>query len=324
MAITYPLLTGWSDSFASSSSRSKDLSTGSNRYLVVLTGNTDPATSVTGVTVAGNAMTALNALYSDPSSRDWRAFGYDVSGLSGGQTIAASYSGTPSTGAAWTVALVIKGGGSLTIANVLACLNSNTDGGGGSDPARVITTATGDAAICLAIDLSGATPAGLSGDTIITSDNGIADAAYEVASGSSTTVGLDYGAFIETVTIGFSVTESGVAPTLTNPLAVGGVLTGSGSVSTDTSGGNLWWKVDAAGTATDPGAGSEAGAGWTSQAVSATGVQSISSFGVLTAGWHVANYLHVDGSGNRSTIARSLQFSVAAEASFALQSDLYF
>jgi len=208
MSLTYPLLTGWFDAFASAPSHSADIGTGSNRYLVGLVGSTDGGLSVTGMRVDTNSMTALNALYTDGSGRDWRAFGYDVSGISGSKVIDASFSGSPITGGSYMVVLVIQGTNSLTIADVTACSNSNTDGGGGNDPSVTISAANGVTVIALAIDLTGAVPTGLSGDTLISSASGIADASYEVSAGGSTTVGLDYGAFIETVMIGFSVTET--------------------------------------------------------------------------------------------------------------------
>lgn len=102
------------------------------------------------------------------------------------------------------------------------------------------------------------------------------------------------------------------APVLSSPVGVGATLTGSGTVSTDEANGTLWWKADGTSTASDPGAGSEAGAGWSSQSVSATGTQTVSSFGALSAGTTYVHYLHVDAAGNRSTVASSSSFTVAA------------
>lgn len=104
------------------------------------------------------------------------------------------------------------------------------------------------------------------------------------------------------------------APVITGASGTGSVLTGSGSCSTTGSTGLLWWKADTSSTASDPGAGSEAGAGWTSQAVSGSGTQTVASFGALTAGTKYVHYLHVDGSSNRSTVADSSSFTVLAAA----------
>lgn len=98
------------------------------------------------------------------------------------------------------------------------------------------------------------------------------------------------------------------APTLTSPTGTGGVGAGSGTVSTNIGNGTLWWKVDASATATDPGAGAESGAGWTSQAVSSSGVQSL-TFPGLTSGTKYAHYLHV-ASGGRSSVVSSSSFVI--------------
>ena len=105
------------------------------------------------------------------------------------------------------------------------------------------------------------------------------------------------------------------APVITGPTATGSTLTGSGTVSTDTGSGTLWWKVDTSATATDPGSGSESGAGWTSQSVSATGTQTVSSFSTLTSGTKYAHYLHV-ATGGRSGVANSSAFTVGSGVTF--------
>lgn len=297
MAITYPLLTGWFDSFASSSTRSKDLGTGSYRTLVVLTGNTDGATSVTGVTVDGNAMAAANALYTDGSGRDWRAFVYDVSSLTGSKNIVASYSGTPSTGGAYVAAMVIKGGSTLTVANFTTCLDSNTDGGGGSDPSRTVTTTSGDTAVILAIDITGATPGSLSGSTLITSDSGTADAAYKVASGSSTAVGMNYGAFVETVTTGFSITEAPSTPTLTSPTALAtGKDSATAGATTDTAVGTMYFRARIGGSAASSATIIAEGTGLS---ISSTGAKTQSMTSLSTGSTYVFDIVQdTDGAGS--------------------------
>lgn len=106
------------------------------------------------------------------------------------------------------------------------------------------------------------------------------------------------------------------APSLSSQTGTGATLTGSGSVSTDEGNGTLWWKVDASATATDPGASSESGAGWTSQTVTATGTQTVASFSTLTSGTKYAHYLHVDSSGNRSGVSNSSAFTVGSGVTF--------
>lgn len=107
-------------------------------------------------------------------------------------------------------------------------------------------------------------------------------------------------------------------PTLTSPVGTGGTLTCAGSVSTNEANGTLY--VVFTGSATAPTAVQvEAGQDATgsaapravSQAVSATGSQTIAS-GSCTAGTRYAHYMHKDAAGNRSTVASSSSFVVAA------------
>lgn len=114
------------------------------------------------------------------------------------------------------------------------------------------------------------------------------------------------------------------APTLSSPTGTGGTLTGSGTVTTNEANGTLFYKADASSTATDPGSGAEAGAGWSSQSVSATGVQTVTSFGALTDGTRYAHYLHVDAAGNRSTVSNSAGFTVAAGSGGASRARIYY
>lgn len=115
--------------------------------------------------------------------------------------------------------------------------------------------------------------------------------------------------------IGFALKGLVSGPTLTGATGAGAALTGSGTVSTTGANGSLWWKADASATASDPGVGNEAAGGWTSQAVTASGVQTVASFGALTAGTRYAHYLHVDGAGLRSAVADSAGFTVTAPTS---------
>jgi hypothetical protein len=109
-------------------------------------------------------------------------------------------------------------------------------------------------------------------------------------------------------------------PTLTSPSGTGGTLACSGSVSTNESGGTLYAVVTASATAPSAAqvkAGQDhAGASAlrvVSQAVSATGTQTISS-GSVTAGTRYWHYMHEDGAANQSTVASSASFSVSSGA----------
>ena len=73
--------------------------------------------------------------------------------------------------------------------------------------------------------------------------------------------------------------------------------------------GTLWRKADASSAATDPGAGNEAGAGWSSQTISATGSQSL-NFGTLSSGTKYGHVFAVNGSGTRGSVVNSSSFVV--------------
>lgn len=100
------------------------------------------------------------------------------------------------------------------------------------------------------------------------------------------------------------------APTLTSPAATAtGSTTASGSVSTDEGNGTLYYlaSTNATETATTVKAGS-------SQAVSATGTQSVSFTGLTASTTYYAHYLHRDAAGNDSAVASSASFTTAAPA----------
>ena len=103
-------------------------------------------------------------------------------------------------------------------------------------------------------------------------------------------------------------------PILTSPTGTAtGATTGSGTVSTTGTDGLLWRKASAS-ASTDPGAGNEAAAGWTSQAVSASGTQNVTFTGLTTNTAVVPNYLHVSAGGLRSTVATGAAFTPATLA----------
>lgn len=100
------------------------------------------------------------------------------------------------------------------------------------------------------------------------------------------------------------------APTLSSPSGTAtGNTTGSGTVSTTGSDGLMWRKA-AVGASTDPGAGNEAGAGWVSTAVTASGAQAAAAFTGLTTGVAVdPSFLHVTAGGLRSSVATGAPFT---------------
>lgn len=116
---------------------------------------------------------------------------------------------------------------------------------------------------------------------------------------------------------GFAEVDT-TAPTLTSPSGTGGTVSCSGSVSTNESGGTLYAVVTASATAPtaaqvklgqdDTGA---AALRAVSQAVSATGTQSIAS-GSVTAGTRYIHFMHEDAAANQSTVASSASFTVTS------------
>lgn len=121
-------------------------------------------------------------------------------------------------------------------------------------------------------------------------------------------------------------------PTLTSPSATGGVLVCSGSVSSNEGNGTLYTVFTTSGTAptaVQVEAGQDnAGAAATravSQAVSATGAQSVAS-GAIAAGTYTAHFMHKDAAGNRSAVVSSSPITVTASGTvygFDLNSSTY-
>lgn len=108
------------------------------------------------------------------------------------------------------------------------------------------------------------------------------------------------------------------APTLSSPTGTGGTGTCSGTVSTDEGNGTLYAVATASATAPSA-AQVKAGQDHTgsaalrvvSQAVSATGVQTVAS-GACSAGTRYLHYMHEDAAANQSTVSSSASFTVSA------------
>lgn len=104
--------------------------------------------------------------------------------------------------------------------------------------------------------------------------------------------------------------EDTTPPTLTGPSATAtGTTTASGTVSTNEATGTLYWVASA--NASESAATVKAGS---SQAVSATGTQTVSVSGLTASTSYYLHYLHRDGAGNDSDVASSAQFTTAAES----------
>lgn len=112
------------------------------------------------------------------------------------------------------------------------------------------------------------------------------------------------------------------APVLTSPAGAGGLSVCSGTVNTDEANGTLYAVATASATAPTAlqvrNGQDHTGAAAlrvVSQAVSATGVQTVAS-GAITggAGTRYLHYMHEDAAGNRSAVVSSAGFSVTANA----------
>ena len=98
------------------------------------------------------------------------------------------------------------------------------------------------------------------------------------------------------------------APTLTSPTASAtGSTTASGSVSTNEANGTLYYLVSA--NATELAATVKAGS---SQAVTASGSQSVSITGLTASTSYYLHFVHTDAAANDSTVATSAQFTTSA------------
>lgn len=214
MAITYPLVTGWYESFTTAPARTKDVGTGSNRKAYAIIGNGDPALTPSGMTVGSDTLSLVGSTFTDTGNVKWRLYAGDLT-VSGAQTCTPSWSGTPTPSSGSTTALlVVQGGGALTVDGILALAEWTTGGGGGS-ASRTVTTTVGDSAVVM---FGGGAGRGVtaatatSGTTLIASDSIYCDAGRITASGSSTSPSLDFGAFQSGTSIGFAVREAGGSP----------------------------------------------------------------------------------------------------------------
>jgi hypothetical protein len=274
-------------------------------YLVVqlaVKDGSDPAIALVVPTVGGVSMTALGSEYTGTGGarRFTRLYGY-APPSDGTYTVSGSISDNfyfkGMQAFAW------QGATASPISGIVGASNS------GTDQTWTVTSAVGDVVAAHITSQNTNTVTAGSGSTLV-SGSGLGAGQYETglteAGAASVTINGTTVSATDSWGLAYSVASAASAPTLTAPTgAATGKDAGSGTVSTTGANGLLWRKASV-GTATDPGAGNEVANGWTSQAVSGSGAQTVTSFGTLTTGVAVnANYLHVDAGGQRSSVATS-------------------
>lgn len=111
-----------------------------------------------------------------------------------------------------------------------------------------------------------------------------------------------------TVALYQTIEEDATPPTLTNPTGAALGSTGAaGSVSTNEASGTLYWLTNTSAMATDA-----AIKAASSQPVTTTGVQSVTSSGLTPSTLYYNHFLHRDAAGNDSTRSTSASFTTAA------------
>lgn len=130
----------------------------------------------------------------------------------------------------------------------------------------------------------------------------------------------------QTVTFTLSLTVSGgggggdvTPPTMSAASVTGGTLSATGSITSNETG-TLWWKMDGSATATDPGAGSEAGAGWSSQSMLAA-ANSV-NFSTQPAGTRYGHFIGIDAAGKRAAVVNASGTVTAGAGTYSAQTDI--
>lgn len=108
-------------------------------------------------------------------------------------------------------------------------------------------------------------------------------------------------------------------PTMSAASVTGGTLSATGSITSNEAG-TLWVKMDGSATAADPGAGSEAGAGWASQSMTASA--NAVNFGAQPAGTRYGHFIGVDAAGNRAAVVNASGTVSAGVGTYTAQTDI--
>lgn len=222
----------------------------------------------------------------------------------------------PAADSAWAMAMVDASGSNFSLDNITTAVQFFAGFPAGSAqidvaaftgaiPSDPFTTTTAAQLLCYVAHGYGSDITPASGYTEGVDNTRLA-IHYQEVSAVQTAATVSPGNCSAVAVVTFKAASAG--PVITGLSVSGGTLTATGSCSVDQTG-TLWRKADASSAATDPGAGNEAGAGWSSQTISATGSQSL-NFGTLSSGTKYGHVFAVNGSGTRGSVVNSSSFVV--------------
>lgn len=206
-----------------SSSTTRDVGSGTDRFAVVLAGYINNSTpSPTGVSVGTDALSAQGAAVADNNGYKWRVYTGDLT-VSGAQTISGTNSASAGGGGSFYILLVLQGAAAVTYGNHVT-LSPQTSGSS-LTRSRTVTSASGDVAYMMGFENNGSTSfAASGGSTLIGSATAYRHAAYEAwSTGTDTTVSIDWTGAHDLIAFGFTLTEASAS----SIAALGGKLQNS-------------------------------------------------------------------------------------------------
>jgi len=302
-----------------------DVGTGSGRVAVVLVGLLDslPRTALPAPpTIGGTALTLASTTFEPYAGWIWQVY-YGPISATGSVTISETFVNAPSQTAypasPHMIGIIVAGADTTTVLENLAFGANIT---GASSWSTNVSSAAGDLAVLLGIT-SAAKTVTATGGTTLGAGPGLAApnqlrVLTKAGAGGSTALSqsFDSGAFDNAYAV-FSIKQAAApAPVLTSPSGTGGNMVASGSITTDTASGTLYAVVTGSATAPtkaqvkagqdDTGA---AALRVVSQAVSASGAQTVASGAVSSSGTRYWHFMH-EASSLQSTVASSASFVV--------------
>lgn len=300
--------------------QSVDVGTAADRVAVVLLGATGDASTPgvpTSVSVGADSLAAKGTLYAPSSNWGWRIFAAPLT-VTGAQNLVGSFDPADYPSAPHMIWIVCSGADAATVIENIAFNNI----GSGTSWSNSVVSASGDLAVLLGVTSAAKTVTATGGTTLQSGSGLTGSTNYRVltkaGAGGATTLSqsFDSSAYARPDSVLSIKAKAAPAPTLTSPSGTGGNMAASASVSTDTASGTLYAVVT--GSATAPTAAQvkagqdDSGAAAlrvVSQAVSATGAQSIASGAVASSGTRYWHFMHESGA-QQSTVASSASFVV--------------